>query len=72
MFKSSTPTEVIDAAAADVVAGGGTITHRYSATIKGFAATLPDAVFTTLSASEHVDTIEADGEVSTLATAKGL
>ncbi|KAI9341234.1 hypothetical protein DFJ73DRAFT_812881 [Zopfochytrium polystomum] len=72
MFKSGTADDVVEKAVADVTANGGTVTHRYTTAIKGFAATLPDNVFTTLSTNEHVEVIEADGPVSTLAKSKGL
>ncbi|KAJ3412336.1 hypothetical protein HDV05_000933 [Chytridiales sp. JEL 0842] len=70
MFKSGTAPEVIEKAAQEVTANGGVVGHRYNATILGFAATLPDNVFSTLSANEHVDAIEADGEMSIFAKSK--
>ncbi|KND00483.1 uncharacterized protein SPPG_04799 [Spizellomyces punctatus DAOM BR117] len=72
VFKSDTPQEVINKAANDVEASGGTIGHRYDSVMKGFSATLPDNVLTTFQSHDKVDYIEADGEVSAYAKSKGI
>ncbi|KAL7750056.1 hypothetical protein RI367_004571 [Sorochytrium milnesiophthora] len=64
-FKEGTPKEVVDQEAQKVEAAGGKIKQRYDGTVLlGFAAQVPDAHFSTLSAHKDVDAVEADGEVS--------
>ncbi|KAF7730254.1 hypothetical protein EC973_002497 [Apophysomyces ossiformis] len=64
-FKRDTPDDVIEEHIKQTEASGAKITHRYPA-IKGFAVEVPDSVVSTLSlASPHVDSVEADGEVTT-------
>ncbi|KAL0073954.1 hypothetical protein J3Q64DRAFT_1779852 [Phycomyces blakesleeanus] len=66
-FKKGTPQEIIDAEAKKVEETGATITHRYNSAIHGYAVSVPDSIVSSLSlANEHVDGVEADGEVSTL------
>ncbi|ODQ80631.1 hypothetical protein BABINDRAFT_160884 [Babjeviella inositovora NRRL Y-12698] len=45
-----------------VTSAGGEITNEYSL-IKGFSANLPEDHASTLETHEHVNSIEADGEV---------
>ncbi|KAJ3104498.1 RNA-splicing factor [Phlyctochytrium planicorne] len=72
MFKAGTPADKIEAAVKEIEAAGGSVGHRYSATILGFAATIPDNVLTSFQANDLIETIEADGEVSIYAKEKGL
>ncbi|KAI8587983.1 hypothetical protein BDZ88DRAFT_211577 [Geranomyces variabilis] len=72
IFKPDTPDHVLEKAAKDVEAKGGSIGHRYDTTMKGFSATLPDEALTSFQAHEALDYIEADGEVSAYAKSKGI
>lgn len=67
-FKSDTPADVLEQRAQDIEASGATITHRYNAALKGFAVKVPDTSVQALGAfndDPHVDSFEADGEVTT-------
>ncbi|KAJ3047451.1 hypothetical protein HK097_011521 [Rhizophlyctis rosea] len=64
VFKEGTAQDLIDGAEQDVIAQGGKITHRYSATFKGFAAEIPDNALSVFTTNVAVDSIEPDGEVS--------
>ncbi|KAJ3151008.1 Golgi SNAP receptor complex member 1 [Irineochytrium annulatum] len=70
MFKENTPAAKIEEAVKQVESNGGVVGHRYTSTILGFAATIPDNVFTSFQSNELIESIEADGEVSTLAKSK--
>ncbi|KAJ3162664.1 hypothetical protein HDU86_003637 [Geranomyces michiganensis] len=72
IFKSDTPKEVIDQAAKDVEAKGGSIGHRYDTTMRGFSAQVPDGLLTTFKEHKNLDYIEADGEVSAYAKSVGI
>ncbi|KAJ3195731.1 hypothetical protein HDU67_004288 [Dinochytrium kinnereticum] len=72
MFKAGTPADRIEQAVKDIEANGGSVGHRYSNTILGFAATIPDNVLTTFQSNDLIEAIEADGEVSIYAKSKGL
>ncbi|KAI7867271.1 hypothetical protein BDF14DRAFT_1881890 [Spinellus fusiger] len=65
-FKKDTPDSVIDAEIAKVEASGATIKDRYRSAIKGFSVEVPDSIVNSLSFDqEHVNFVEADGEVTT-------
>ncbi|KAI8877606.1 hypothetical protein K501DRAFT_40059 [Backusella circina FSU 941] len=65
-FKKDTPDSVIEEKIKEVEASGSTIGHRYNSAIKGFSVQVPDTSVSTLSFdSEHIEGVEADGEVST-------
>ncbi|KAI8614073.1 hypothetical protein BC830DRAFT_1129080, partial [Chytriomyces sp. MP71] len=71
LFKAGTPAYVIEAAAEKVAAQGGSVGHRYNTTLLGFAASVPDSLLPAFTDDVHIETIEADGEVSTLFKPKG-
>lgn len=65
-FKDDTPNEVIEQQIKAAEASGAKIVHRYDTAIKGFSVQVPDESVSALSLrSPHVDSIEADGEVTT-------
>jgi aqualysin 1 len=64
VFNASVGNPAAEAVSAVRGAGGGQILHTYSAAIKGFAATLPDAAVQALSRNPNVDYIEQDQTVS--------
>ncbi|CDS02786.1 hypothetical protein LRAMOSA00190 [Lichtheimia ramosa] len=67
-FKKDTPDDVLEAKAKEIEASGAKIKHRYNAALKGFSVEVPDAsiqAVSTMTNSEHVDGVEADGEVTT-------
>ncbi|KAI9016378.1 hypothetical protein CLU79DRAFT_763572 [Phycomyces nitens] len=65
-FKKDTPQEVIDQEIEKVKATGAEIKHVYNSSIKGFSVSVPDSLVSSLSFdNEHVNFVEADGEVST-------
>ncbi|KAJ3076572.1 Golgi SNAP receptor complex member 1 [Podochytrium sp. JEL0797] len=66
MFKAGTSPEVVEAAAQRLIANGGAIGHRYSTSIIGFAATMPDSLLPSFTDDVSIESIEADGEVSAL------
>jgi hypothetical protein len=43
MFKKGTEKSIIEDAAKQVIAAGGSIGHRYESAVLGFSATLPDS-----------------------------
>jgi hypothetical protein len=67
-FKDNTPAHVIDAEASKITSNGGSITHRYDGSLLGFAAVIPDNHLNSLVAHEHVEAVEADGQVSAFAS----
>ncbi|KAI8838190.1 hypothetical protein BJ741DRAFT_601742 [Chytriomyces cf. hyalinus JEL632] len=71
LFKEGTAADVVEAAAQKVISDGGSIGHRYSTTMTGFAAIVPDSVLPALNDDVHIESIEADGEVSVLFKTKG-
>jgi len=64
VFNASVGNPAAEAVSAVRGAGGGQILHTYTAAIKGFAATLPDAAVQALSRNPNVDYIEQDQTVS--------
>ncbi len=44
VFKPSTAAAIVDAAIAQVIAGGGKIGHRYESSIIGFSASMPTSL----------------------------
>jgi len=72
VFKKDVPKSVVNKHADDVNAGGGTVGHRYDTVLNGFSASIPDDYLRTLSANEHVDSIEPDGVVTTCAKELGI
>ncbi|KAJ3163344.1 hypothetical protein HK101_000631 [Irineochytrium annulatum] len=70
MFKENTPAAKIEDAVKQIESNGGTVGHRYTSTILGFAATIPDNVLTTFQSNDLIESIEADGEVSIYAKSK--
>lgn len=65
-FKKDTPDHVIEEEVKKVEQSGCTIKHRYNAAIKGFSVEVPDEHVSTLSfKGDHVNGVEADGEVTT-------
>ncbi|KAI8065854.1 hypothetical protein BC940DRAFT_68039 [Gongronella butleri] len=69
-FKKTTPDDVIEKHIKDSQDAGCTIKHRYNAAIKGYSVEVPDDSLHALAVNEHVNFIEADGEVSTQGQAK--
>ncbi|KAJ3388018.1 hypothetical protein HDU84_000342 [Entophlyctis sp. JEL0112] len=71
MFKKGTLPEVVESAKNEIRARNGTIKHEYT-TLNGFAASVPEdtlASFATTTWSQHIASLEEDGEVSILADA---
>ncbi|OBT43198.1 hypothetical protein VE00_06437 [Pseudogymnoascus sp. WSF 3629] len=64
-LKSEATDDQVAAAKQDAVKQGGKIGHEYNAVFKGFSVTFPEGTVHTLDANEHVEAIEADGEVKT-------
>jgi len=71
-FKDGTSKEVIEKAISEVEQQGGEIKHRYTTTMLGFSAKLPDQVLTTMVNSSDIDFVEADGQVSAYAKTLGI
>ncbi|KAG0032475.1 hypothetical protein BGZ81_010822 [Podila clonocystis] len=66
-FKPETTTAHIETAIKEIEANGGKIIHRYDSVLRGFAAEIPDNSIQALTVDEHVDYVEADGQVSAYA-----
>ncbi|KAI9488825.1 hypothetical protein BDB00DRAFT_846299 [Zychaea mexicana] len=67
-FKKDTPESVIDEEVEKAKRSGANVTNVYKAALKGYSVTVPDdsvGTFSTNLNQEHVEQIEADGEVST-------
>lgn len=65
-FKNDTPDDIIEQQIKAAEASGAKIIHRYNSAIKGFSVEVPDESVSALSLrSPHIDSIEADGEVTT-------
>ena len=63
-FKKDTPQDVIDQHMEEAKSKGCTINHVYKHSIKGYSVSVPDDAVGALSTQDHVDAIEADGEVT--------
>ncbi|KAI9228343.1 MAG: serine proteinase inhibitor IA-1 [Piptocephalis tieghemiana] len=73
VFKKDAPQEVIDKMMEDVSTEGGKIEHHYKMTkMRGFSASIPDAFLTNLTGDQYIETIEPDGEVTTMAKSLGI
>ncbi|KAI8140470.1 hypothetical protein BJV82DRAFT_219174 [Fennellomyces sp. T-0311] len=65
-FKKDTPDEVIDAEVQKAKDSGAEVTNVYKSALKGYSVTVPDDLVSSFSLKhEHVEHIEADGEVTT-------
>ncbi|KFY07187.1 hypothetical protein V492_07373 [Pseudogymnoascus sp. VKM F-4246] len=64
-LKSTATDDQVKAAKEDAVKQGGKIGHEYNSVFKGFSVTFDEGKVHTLDANEHVEAIEADGEVKT-------
>ncbi|KAJ3248159.1 hypothetical protein HDU77_008225 [Chytriomyces hyalinus] len=87
LFKKGTAADVVEAAVQKIMSHGenlsislihtqlsqlgGSIGHCYLTTMTGFAATVPDSVLSALTDDGHIESVEADGEVSVLFKRKG-
>ncbi|OBT65901.1 hypothetical protein VE03_05468 [Pseudogymnoascus sp. 23342-1-I1] len=64
-LKSEATDDQVAAAKQDAVKQGGKIGHEYNSVFKGFSVTFDEGTVHTLDANEHVEAVEADGEVKT-------
>jgi hypothetical protein len=71
-FKEGTGKQVIENAVQSVAAAGGNVTQHFTDSFLGFAASIPDDHLSILNTHEHVDVIEADGEVTTFSKSLGI
>ncbi|KAJ3093727.1 Golgi SNAP receptor complex member 1, partial [Physocladia obscura] len=66
VFETGTAADIVEAAAKRIEENGGTIWHRYTTTLTGFAATISDSILPSFTDDVHIQSIEADGPVSAL------
>ena len=65
IFKEDTSDSVQDEVIDRVLAGGGTILHRYKTIFKGFAAGMTDSTRKEIERHPAVESLELDGAVGT-------